>query len=219
MNAFVYLLMAAVFAVMSGALVLDQTVLRGAGRPPTPGGPALPAARQGAPVAAPTLALPRLAAQAEGWALMGPSGTLVATNLPERAALLAGACAVLRLAGDSGGGEMPPPWHTVSLEGPRGFLLGEMSPRGAILAVLARVHSNRGDLRQAMAEALVEVERRWDEVLPAVVPGAAGAPGAPWPEALADVLAQARLPAADGPPQPGAGTPETGGIGAFTPLE
>lgn len=107
------------------------------------------------------LRLPQLTDYAQGWALMGPTGTVVATNLPERAGWLAGACAALRLSGPSG-----EPWHSVMLQGEGGFLLGEASPRGAVLAVLARSDTGLAALRSAMSDALVEVERRWDELVP-----------------------------------------------------
>lgn len=186
----------AALVVMAAAVVLDR--LPRAGPVATAGAVAteLPAP----PLAEPVLeagegsfGLPRLGAMAEGWALMGPSGTLVATNLPERAALLAGACAVLRLAGDADDQRELLPWHTVTLEGPHGYLLGEMSPRGAVLAVLARGDTDRAGLRRGMADALAEVERRWDDLLPA----GGDRPAAP-------------LPAAE--PEAGVPTP-------FTPLD
>gem|GEM_PF-6145005 len=161
-------LLGVVFAVMSAAVVVDRR-LATAGAPPAPApvaGPALP--DPVLRIETGSFGLPQLGALAEGWALMGPSGTLVATNLPERAALLAGACAVLRLAGDAADDAALRPWHTVTLEGPRGFLLGEMSPRGAVLAVLARADADRGDIRRGMSDALGEVERRWEELLPGV---------------------------------------------------
>ncbi len=164
------LLLAAVFASLTVLMVVDRRLAM-----TMPGVPAVATEPDHAPargLAGPAasldgagIGLSQLGAHTEGWALMGPSGTVVATNLPERAALLAGACAVLRLAGDSAVDAHLQPWHTVTLEGPRGFLLGQMSPRGAVLAVLARRDADRGDLRQAMRSALLEVEHRWDELV------------------------------------------------------
>jgi len=154
------LLLLSVFALMGLAVVIDRA-WAGA-QPPAEPAPSALTTRPEAEV----LGFPELGAHAQGWALMGPTGTLVATNVPARAPLLAAACAVLRLAGDSGGDPALPPWQTVTLEGGSGLVLGEMSARGAILAVLAAPATDRGVLRAAMAEALAEVERRWDEVVP-----------------------------------------------------
>lgn len=81
---------------------------------------------------------------AAGWALLGPDGRLLGSNLSPRQALLAGVCALLRLHADSrmAGAHCTaaptPPWRTVRAEGPGAVLLGQASPRGAVLAVLAR---------------------------------------------------------------------------------
>ncbi len=155
-----------VFVVMAGAIALDRSWAAGdsAAMPPATPSPApVPAPVLALPHrVAPTLVLPDLSELAhcsDGWALFGPSGTVVATNLPERAALLAGACAVLRWAQtpDQTGRD----WHTVAVEGPSGIVLGEASPGGAVLAVLARRDAPTGELRRAMGHALQEVDRRW----------------------------------------------------------
>ena len=157
------LILVVVLVVMVGAIALDRhwAGLEAAAEPSS----AEPATAVAVEVPAPAPALPvpdfaELASRSEGWALLGPAGTVVATNLPERAALLAGACAVLRLAqGPDDGAAMA--WRTVTLEGPSGILLGEASPSGAVLAVLARREAESAVLRRAMGQALAEVERRW----------------------------------------------------------
>lgn len=151
------LIVLATLVLMVAALVIDRLGAAVAVPGPAPVAPL--------PVPAPLEALPvpdlaGLSALAEGWALLHPAGTVVATNLPERAALLAGACAMLRLASGEAPGQALP-WRTVMLQGPSGMLLGEASPRGAVLAVLARRGTDEGALRRVMGLALGEVERRW----------------------------------------------------------
>ncbi len=148
------------FAAMIAALVADRAAAAAAA-------PAPVAAPVPAPAAAASADLADLSAAAEGWALVAPDGHVAATNLPERAALLAGACAVLRLAS---GAEAALPWHTVTLEGPAGVLLGEASPHGAVLAVLARREADVEALRARMGHALAEFDRHlpalgraWDD--------------------------------------------------------
>jgi len=149
-------------AVMTAALVVDRMLAAAPQPAAAPGaGSALVAPRPAPALPVPDLA--ELSARTEGWAVLGPAGTVVATNLPERAALLAGACAVLRLASGSDGAL---PWRTVTLEGPSGILLGEASPRGAVLAVLARRDADGDELRRAMALALGEIDRRWAALPP-----------------------------------------------------
>ncbi len=123
----------------------------------------------GAPEADPTVAAPQvrlpapwydpLAERAEGWALLAPSGRIVATNLPERAALLTALLAVLRLGSEQGG------WHTALLQGPEAALLARLSARGALLAVLARGEVDAAALGAAMSTALERVEERWDDLV------------------------------------------------------
>jgi hypothetical protein len=160
----VHVVLVAVPLAMAVAIVLDRTVLTAAapvpGRavpvpPPTTGEPGtdhtIPAPVP--PAAWASGHLRELAARAEGWALLGPGGTVVATNLPERAALLASACAALRRAPGAEG-----MWRTVTLEGPAGLLLGEAGPSGRMLAVLARPGADLQALRRAMRQTLAELE-------------------------------------------------------------
>ncbi len=203
------------FAVMIGAVVLDRAGAPAPDAPsPIPGRNGhVPQAALAEPV--PTAALPgppfaELSADADGWALVGPAGTVVATNLPERAALLAGACAVLRLASGEQAGQ-PLPWRTVTLEGPSGVLLGEASPRGAVLAVLARHGADVGRLRAEMGAALGEVERRWPLALAAA---------RPW--AVSDASGRGESPVPGDVPAAAAGpAPEDGAApsGAYLPLD
>lgn len=170
------------FAAMIAALVADRVAGTDARRPATAPVPA---------AAGPDMT--DLSAAAEGWALVSPDGHVAATNLPERAALLAGACAVLRLAS---GGEAALPWRAVTLEGPAGLLLGEASPHGAVLAVLARRDADVEGLRTRMGRVLAAFDRHLPD------------PGAAWGDGRA--LAAAVAPPGSAPPVPGE---------AFLPLD
>ncbi len=151
------------------AAVIDSTL---AARVALPAPQALPWAKDAPP------ALAALAAQSQGWALLAPGGSVVATSLPERAQLLASVCAMLGLAG--GGGT--PPWRTVSLEGPAGVLLGLTSERGSVLAVLAMPGADVARLRGGMEGALRELERQ--ERLPPAFPTGNGVSGPDGPHTL-----------------------------------
>ncbi len=109
---------------------------------------------------------------AQGWALGGPTGTLLATNEPAGAALLADALTMLR-PGPEAGKRL---WDALTLEGPVGVILGSSTDHGWSLAVLARGDADRPRLRTAMADILGGIRDRgpgWEQADAARMLGAA----------------------------------------------
>lgn len=138
---------------------------------------------------------------AEGWMLVGPTGTLLATNQPSAVALLADAASTLRLGSDS---EAASAWNSLTLEGPAGVLLGETTPHGWTLAVLARADADRPQLRAAMTGILHGIRERgpgWEQSDAARLLGAAEA------SAGARQSPDGAEPATSGSPAPDADTP------------
>jgi predicted regulator of Ras-like GTPase activity (Roadblock/LC7/MglB family) len=158
---FSYVVMAIVFTAMALAIVVDQRLLR----------PVAPRARAGDSAEARPLpadlerTLASVLAAADGWALVGPDGTLLATNLPRRAALLAAACAALRLS-TPGADDAGTPDRPARMEAPGGTLLAAASADGLVLSVLLAQGRDEGAASAAMATAL-RLGRRADGHSPA----------------------------------------------------
>lgn len=151
-------MMAGVFACMALAIVVDQRAPRHA---PAGGHTPRPAAAVRAP--APAAALAELLREADGWALVGPDGALLATNLQRRVALLAAACAALRL---SDGAE-----DQARLQAPGGALLAGVSPEGFVLSVLLTEGRDQAAASAAMSVALRLSAHLWSQGGANALPG------------------------------------------------
>jgi hypothetical protein len=197
------LVLLVLFALMAAAIALDRRLagLEAAGRGGLPRaaeaqgrraatgirGPGRPRAARGAPA----LPVPRSAfvqlGEVAGWALLGPTGRLLAANLPRDKALLAALCALMRLreletgtapAPRVGGAEGPAireapwparwpgaagpgGWRTASAPAPAGVLLGLASPSGAVLAAVAPAGTDAETVARRMTWCLAEVEAGW----------------------------------------------------------
>ncbi len=139
---------------------------------------------------------------AEGWMLVGPTGTLLASNQPSGVAFLADAASTLRL---GSGGEAGSAWNSLTLEGPAGVLLGEATPHGWTLAVLARTDADQPQLREAMTGILSGIRE--------------GGPG--WEQSdAARLLGAAEASAGEGqsPDEAGAATSGSSAPGTDAPL-
>lgn len=156
------LVLAVVFGGMTLAILVDRLgAARGA---PAAAGAAAndgPASLARAPVPDPAGAgrqlrrFPELAQHAQGWALITAGSTVVATDTPAAALLLARACTALTDVHDGPAAQAA--WRSMRLQGEAGLLLAETGRGEARLAVLARPGAPEAEVRAAMGHALERV--------------------------------------------------------------
>ncbi len=167
------LVLTVVFGGMTLAILADRL---GAARGAPAAVPEPPVSLAQAPASVPDPAgaggqlrrFPELARHAQGWALITEGTTVVATDTPATALLLARACTALTDAAD--GASAQAAWRSMRLQGDAGLLLAEAGRGQTRLAVLARPGASEAEVRAAMGIALKRVAGHQDGAGPDAVP-------------------------------------------------